>query len=64
MSNNGKTNLPSKAPMELPANIKSLSGSKTLISMTRHNQSPHKIRIIAAMNHEKFAKFGVSQVPH
>ena len=53
MSNNGKTNLPSKAPMELPTNIKSLSGSKTSIRMTRRSQSPHKIRITAAMNRAK-----------
>ena len=64
MSNNDKTNLSSKAPMELPANIKFLSGSKTLIRMTRHNQSPHKTRIIAAMNREKFTKFGIPQVSH
>ena len=64
LSDNGKTNLSSKAPMELPANIKSLSGSKTLIRMTRHSQSPHKIRNTAAMNRAKFAKLGVPQGPH
>ena len=52
MSNNDKENLSIKPSMELTARIKSLLWFKGLIRMTRTSQSPHKKRIIAALNRE------------